>query len=96
MTASETFFDEGEIHPIDVVETIATHYEWDFDLVAENQIAMTLEGQWRSYALTLAWSLTLALALTLPLALGGLVRVAGLGNRLLGLGHGLGRLCRRG
>ena len=56
MTVSETFFDEGEIHPIDVVETIATHYDWDFDRVAENQIAMTLEGQWRSYALTLAWS----------------------------------------
>ena len=56
MTVSETFLDEGEIHPIDVVETIATHYEWDFDRVAENQIAMTLEGQWRSYALTLAWS----------------------------------------
>ncbi|TNC50116.1 diacylglyceryl transferase [Rubellimicrobium rubrum] len=56
MTISETYLDEGEIHPIDVVETIATHYEWDFDRVAENQIAMTLEGQWRSYALTLAWS----------------------------------------
>ena len=56
MTVSETFLDEGEIHPIDVVETIANHYEWDFDRVAENQIAMTLEGQWRSYALTLAWS----------------------------------------
>jgi hypothetical protein len=56
MSVSETFLDDGEIHPIDVVETIATHYEWDFDRVAENQIAMTLEGQWRSYALTLAWS----------------------------------------
>jgi hypothetical protein len=56
MTNSETFLDEGEIHPIDVVETVATHYEWDFDRVAENQIAMSLEGQWRSYALTLAWS----------------------------------------
>ena len=56
MSVSETILDEGEIHPIDVVETIATHYEWDFDRVAENQIAMSLEGQWRSYALTLAWS----------------------------------------
>lgn len=56
MSVSETILDDGEIHPIDVVETIATHYEWDFDRVAENQIAMTLEGQWRSYALTLAWS----------------------------------------
>lgn len=56
MTISESFPDIAEIHPIDVVETIASHYEWDFDRVAEDQIAMTLEGQWRSYALTLAWS----------------------------------------
>lgn len=56
MSMTERYVDEGEIHPIDVVENIATHYEWDFDRVAENQIAMTLEGQWRSYQLTLAWS----------------------------------------
>ena len=56
MTIAESFPDIAEIHPIDVVEGIATHYEWDFDRVAEDQIAMTLEGQWRSYSLTLAWS----------------------------------------
>ena len=46
----------GEIHPIDIVETLAEHNSWEFDRVAEDQIAMAVEGQWRTYALTLAWS----------------------------------------
>jgi hypothetical protein len=45
-----------EIHPIDIVETLAEHRDWAFDRVADDQIAMSVEGQWRSYALTLAWS----------------------------------------
>jgi hypothetical protein len=45
-----------DIHPIDIVETLAEHYEWDFDRVGEDQIAMAVEGQWRTYSITLAWS----------------------------------------
>ena len=45
-----------DIHPIDIVETLAEHREWDFDRVAEDQIAMAIEGVWRTYSLTLAWS----------------------------------------
>ncbi|PKP71836.1 MAG: diacylglyceryl transferase [Alphaproteobacteria bacterium HGW-Alphaproteobacteria-4] len=45
-----------ELHPIDVVEALATDHAWDFDRLTEDQIAMTVEGQWRTYALTLAWS----------------------------------------
>lgn len=56
MSIQEPIFDAGDIHPIDVVETVATHHEWEFDRVAENQIAMTLEATWRAYQLTLAWS----------------------------------------
>ena len=70
MTIAESFPDMAEIHPIDVVETVASHHEWDFDRVAEDQIAMTLEGQWRAYAITLAWSPsdeTLRLLLTFEL-----------------------------
>ena len=47
---------EDEIHPIDIVESLATHNEWDFDRIAEDQIAMAVEGQWRTYSITLAWS----------------------------------------
>lgn len=45
-----------QIDPIDIVETLAEHHAWEFDRVGDNQIAMAVEGQWRSYSLTLAWS----------------------------------------
>lgn len=47
---------EDESHPIDMVETLAESQEWEFDRIADNQIAMAVEGQWRTYAVTLAWS----------------------------------------
>ncbi len=43
-------------HPIDIVETLAASQDWSFDRLADDRIAMTVEGQWRTYALTLAWS----------------------------------------
>ena len=55
MALTEHFYEE-EIHPIDIVEHIAEHHEWDFDRIADDQIAMTVEGQWRTYSITLAWS----------------------------------------
>ncbi len=45
-----------DLHPIDIVETLAEHHDWDFDRVADDQIAMAIEGSWRTYSLTLAWS----------------------------------------
>lgn len=50
------FMDGDDIHPIDIVESVAAHYEWDFDRLADDQIAMVVEGQWRTYSITLAWS----------------------------------------
>ena len=55
MALSEQFFAE-DLHPIDIVEHIAEHHEWDFDRIADDQIAMAVEGQWRTYSITLAWS----------------------------------------
>ncbi|MCA0042794.1 type III secretion system chaperone family protein [Celeribacter litoreus] len=45
-----------EIHPIDLCEHLCEYNEWEFDRVAEDQIAMAVEGQWRTYSITLAWS----------------------------------------
>ncbi|QDY68460.1 YbjN domain-containing protein [Qingshengfaniella alkalisoli] len=45
-----------DIHPIDIVETLAEHNAWEFDRVGEDQIAMAVEGQWRTYSVTVAWS----------------------------------------
>ncbi|GGL59963.1 YbjN domain-containing protein [Wenxinia marina] len=56
MALSEQFDDHGDIHPIDVVEHIAEHHAWEFDRIADDQIAMAVEGQWRTYSITLAWS----------------------------------------
>lgn len=56
MSLSEQYMDVEDLHPIDIVETLATRHEWDFDRVADDQIAMALEGQWRTYSVTLAWS----------------------------------------
>ena len=55
MALSEQYL-EDDIHPIDIVENLAAHHEWDFDRISDEQIAMAVEGQWRTYSLTLAWS----------------------------------------
>ncbi len=56
MSLSEHDFTTEDLHPIDIVEHIAAHHEWDFDRIADDQIAMAVEGQWRTYSITLAWS----------------------------------------
>jgi hypothetical protein len=55
MALSEQYL-EDDIHPIDIVEHLAAHHEWDFDRIADDQIAMAVECQWRTYSITLAWS----------------------------------------
>jgi len=56
MSSLERFIESDDLHPIDIVETLAESHAWDFDRVADDQIAMAVEGQWRTYSLTLAWS----------------------------------------
>jgi len=56
MTLIEHDAGQTDIHPIDMVETLAEASAWEFDRVGENQIAMAIDGRWRTYSLTLAWS----------------------------------------
>lgn len=56
MALTDSFMEQAELHPIDIVEHIAAHLDWEFERVAEDQIALTIAGQWREYAITLAWS----------------------------------------
>jgi hypothetical protein len=56
MSLSEAFLGSEDLHPIDIVETLAEHNDWEFDRVTDDQIAMAVEGQWRTYSITLAWS----------------------------------------
>tara|TARA_R110002012_G_scaffold174258_1_gene338995 strand:- start:10200 stop:10700 length:501 start_codon:yes stop_codon:yes gene_type:complete len=55
MALTEQYLEE-DIHPIDIVETLAAFNDWDFDRISDEQIAMAVEGQWRTYSITLAWS----------------------------------------
>lgn len=56
MALIEDFISSDDLHPIDMVESLAESQDWDFDRVTDDQIAMMVEGQWRSYSVTLAWS----------------------------------------
>lgn len=56
MALSEQVLHSEDLHPIDLVEHIAEHRDWEFDRVGDDQIAMAVEGQWRTYSITLAWS----------------------------------------
>lgn len=44
MAVSEQFLATEDIHPIDLVEHIAEHHDWEFDRIADDQIAMAVEG----------------------------------------------------
>lgn len=55
MALSEQYLTD-DVHPIDIVEHIAEFNDWEFDRMGDDQIAMAVEGQWRTYSITLAWS----------------------------------------
>jgi hypothetical protein len=48
--------DEANLHPIDMAETLAENRGWEFDRVTEDQIALAVDGQWKTYSLTIAWN----------------------------------------
>ncbi|MEJ6401492.1 YbjN domain-containing protein [Yoonia sp. 2307UL14-13] len=56
MALSEQYLEAEDLHPIDLVEHIAETHAWEFDRIHDDQIAMAVEGQWRTYSITLAWS----------------------------------------
>ncbi|MGB0798483.1 MAG: YbjN domain-containing protein [Planktomarina sp.] len=56
MALTQQFFEIDDLHPIDIVQDIAANQEWEFDRIADDQISMSVEGQWRTYSVTLAWS----------------------------------------
>lgn len=56
MSFVERDFDCEDLHPIDIVETLAAERDWDFDRIGDDQIAMAIEGTWSTYSVTLALS----------------------------------------
>jgi len=55
MDTIDTLLTTEDLHPIDIVESLAEHNAWDFDRVSDEQIAMAVEGTWRTYSISLAW-----------------------------------------
>ncbi len=55
MDRVEHLLSSEDLHPIDIVETLAEHHDWEFDRVGDDQIAMAIEGSWRTYSLSLSW-----------------------------------------
>lgn len=56
MADTKHYLSDSEIHPIDIVENLIKNRSWDFDRVGDDQIAMMVEGKWRTYSVNLAWS----------------------------------------
>lgn len=56
MALTQHIFEIDDLHPIDIVEHIAANQDWEFERVGDDQIAMSVDGQWRTYTVTLAWS----------------------------------------
>jgi hypothetical protein len=46
----------SDVDPIDITQTIAEAHDWEFDRIGDDQIALAVEGRWRSYQITLAHS----------------------------------------
>jgi len=44
-----------EIHPVDMIEHVALHNEWDFERNSEDEISLTIVGQWTEYNVSLSW-----------------------------------------
>ena len=45
-----------DLHPIDLVQSLAQTHDWVFERTHENQIAVVVEGLWQQYAISLIWS----------------------------------------
>jgi hypothetical protein len=45
-----------ELHPIDLVQSLAQTRDWVFERQNDDEIALVVEGLWRQYAVSLMWS----------------------------------------
>lgn len=45
-----------DLHPIDLVQSMAQSRDWVFERTNDDQIAVVVEGVWQCYAISLVWS----------------------------------------
>ena len=46
---------ERELNPVDMIEHVALSNKWDFERSAEDEISLTVTGQWTDYNVSLSW-----------------------------------------
>jgi hypothetical protein len=42
-------------HPVDTIERLAAHNQWDFDRDDEDEISIAVEGSWTDYNIAFTW-----------------------------------------
>ncbi len=48
--------DMDDLHPIDLVQSLAASNDWVFERTHSDHIAVVVEGLWQQYAISLIWS----------------------------------------
>ena len=86
---------ERDVHPVDLIEHVALHNKWDFDRSSEDEISLSVKGQWSDYNVSLSWMedfealhLACAFDMKIPEArLPEVMRLLSLINEQLLIGH---------
>jgi hypothetical protein len=42
-------------NPVDVVEHMATHHDWNFDRASEDEVTLVVSGRWADYQISFTW-----------------------------------------
>lgn len=46
---------ERDIHPVDLIEYVASQNKWEFDRSSDDEISLTVAGNWTDYSVSLSW-----------------------------------------
>lgn len=93
-----TFIDidsEPRSNPVDMVERLASANDWSFERSADNEITLSIDGNWSAYHVSFSWmddveSLHIACAFDLKVSetrRSEVMRLLALANEQLWLGH---------
>ena len=54
MSLAEAEF-ERDINPVDMIEHVASHNQWEFERSSDDEICLTVSGVWTDYNVSLSW-----------------------------------------
>ncbi len=46
---------ERDFNPVDMIEHVALSNKWEFDRASDDEICLTVDGQWTDYNVSLSW-----------------------------------------